>query len=328
MKIPNFVFFITALIINTLPALSQKTFNDTISGDSTRLIIHVLGHSSVFIEYDTLNVYIDPYATIYNFTGMPKADLILVTHGHSDHFDISAIDKIKQNSTLMIYPQVCASTNKYTGKDTIMSNGDTISISGLKIRAIPAYNLTKTQHPKGVGNGYVIKTGNKQIYFAGDTEKVPEMTGLKNIDFAFVGYSQPYNMTADSILAFCKTVKPRFLIPYHYDSNDPTVLLNLMKSFPETIVLTDQASVPSALKTIPVTSDIKLYPNPVDEYLTINIFEEINYEITDLKGQMMMKGITNSNAIINTSELKSGVYFLKTGNSEKVKILKFIKVRH
>jgi L-ascorbate metabolism protein UlaG (beta-lactamase superfamily) len=302
--------------------------HDTISVKPEKFIIHVLGHSSVFIEYDSLNLYIDPYNTIYNFTGMPKANLIFVTHGHADHFDITAIDKIKQTSTLMVYPQVCAGTNKYTGNDTVLINGDSINIKGIGIKAVPAYNLTKTQHPKGVGNGYVINIGNKKLYFAGDTEKVPEMSNLKNIDFAFVGYSQPYNMTADSILSFCKLVKPKFLVPYHYDNNDPTALVNLMKTYPETTVLTDQASIPDGLISTETVSVIRIYPNPVKELLYINTDEAGTFNIFDINGKTQIEGIISNEKSVLVDALHEGNYLFKITNKGKEKVAKFIKKNH
>jgi L-ascorbate metabolism protein UlaG (beta-lactamase superfamily) len=303
----------------------QKAFNDTIQDSEKKFIIHVLGHSSVFIEFDTLNVYIDPYSKYHDFTGNPKADLFLITHGDADHFDISAINKVDQKQALMIYPQICATSHTYAGNDTIMNNGDSIHIMGLPIKAVPAYNLVAAKHPKGVGNGYVVQFGSKRIYFSGDTEKIPEMADLKDIDIAFLGLSQPYNMTAEMMVEVALLINPKVLIPYHYDYNDPSTLLELMKSHPEIEVLTgDEPSI--VVQFINESNNGLLYPNPARNVIYFKYLKR-NSEISiiDINGKLISAMKISNGDFIDIGQLPSGFYMMQIRLNEVNKTIGFVK---
>lgn len=326
MNSPVHIIILSVLLFSVSNITAQKDFNDTIIDPKGDIIIHVLGHSSVFIEYDTLKVYIDPYSKVHDFSEMPKASIIFITHEHSDHFDPTAIEKITQSSTWMVYTQTCESLNKYTGNDTIMANGDSINIFGLPVKATPAYNPEKTQHPKGVGNGYVIQFGNTRIYFAGDTEKIPEMADLMDIDVAFLPMSQPFNMTPEMLVESAILIQPGILIPYHYDDNSPSTLLELMKDYPEITVLTGEEDIPISDINNTDLSDILIYPNPVSNYFYIkNQRKELEISVYNVNSKLLYKKSVQENNPVNISNLPAGIYLIKGNFDKGKKYLKLIK---
>ena len=135
-----------------------------------------------------------------DFSKMPKADIILFTHDHGDHFDLKALEDLRSENTLVVLTKICAA--KY-GEGIVMKNEDVKIIQGLKIEGIPAYNIVNKRpsgfpyHLKGVGNGYIITFGDKRVYIAGDTEKIPEMKALSDIDVAFLPVRLPETIAAE-----------------------------------------------------------------------------------------------------------------------------------
>ena len=184
--------------------------------------ITAIKHASLRIQYDGLEIQIDPvaeYAPATDYSKFPKADVILVTHEHFDHFDRSAIATLtKDGSQIVANPAV----QKMLGFGVAMANGESrTTAKGIKIDAVPAYNTSpeRTQfHPKGRDNGYVLTIDGFRIYIAGDTEDIPEMEKLTDIDIAFLPCNQPYTMTPEQVAKAAKTIKPKVLFPYHYSS--------------------------------------------------------------------------------------------------------------
>lgn len=214
-------------------AMSQKTFEkDTIDTKKGKLVITFLGHGTLLFEYNNLVIHVDPVGRTADYTKMPKADLILVTHQHGDHLDAKAIGLIKKKDTKIILTQTCL---EKVPEGLVMKNGDIKEIKGLKIEAVPAYNLVHKRedgtpfHPKGEGNGYVITFGSKRVYVAGDTENIPEMAQLKNIDIAFLPMNLPYTMTPEMVAEAVKLFNPKILYPYHYGNTDVNELVKLLK---------------------------------------------------------------------------------------------------
>jgi len=117
----------------------------------------------------------------------------------------------------------------------VMKNGDTKSVDGLTVEAVPAYNIVSKRengqpyHPKGSGNGYIITFGDKRVYIAGDTENIPEMKGFKNIDIAFLPMNLPYTMTPERVADAANMIRPKVLYPYHTGETDIAKLAALMK---------------------------------------------------------------------------------------------------
>ena len=184
------------------------------------VVIAAIKHASLRIQYYGLEIQVDPvvkYAPETDYSKFPKADIILVTHEHFDHFDREAIAALKKNGT-----QVFANpaVQKMLGSGTALSNGESrVLARGIKLDAVPAYNTTsgRTQfHPRGRDNGYVLTIDGLRIYIAGDTEDIPEMSALKDIDIAFLPCNQPYTMTPEQVAKAARTIKPKVLFPYHY----------------------------------------------------------------------------------------------------------------
>jgi L-ascorbate metabolism protein UlaG (beta-lactamase superfamily) len=184
-----------------------------------------LFHASTLIEAGGKIIYLDP-AKPTKFTPLPKADLILVTDIHGDHMDTTSIAEISKAGTEILAPPAVVTT--VTAAKPI-ANGETRTWQGWTIEAIPAYNLTrgpapgKFFHDKGRGNGYVLTYGGKRFYFSGDTEGVPEMRALKNIDVAFVCMNLPYTMPPEEAADAVKAFHPKIVIPYHYRGSDLAV---------------------------------------------------------------------------------------------------------
>jgi L-ascorbate metabolism protein UlaG (beta-lactamase superfamily) len=167
---------------------------------------------------------------------MPKADIILFTHDHSDHFDLGALEALKVEDTLVVLTQTCAS--RY-GEGIIMRNEDVKIVQGLKIEGVPAYNIVQKRpsgfphHLKGIGNGYIITFGDKRVYIAGDTEKIPEMNELSDIDVAFLPVGPPHTMTVEMAVDAVKAIRPKIFYPYSYDDTDIGALVELLKGEPD-----------------------------------------------------------------------------------------------
>jgi len=184
-----------------------------------------LNHASTLIEAGGKIIYLDPAKPV-DFSGNPKADLILITDIHGDHMDPDAIKAISKTGTEILAPPAVLQTVT-AGK--AIANGETESWQDWTVQAIPAYNLKrgpasgKLFHDKGRGNGYVLTYGGKRFYFSGDTEGVPEMRALKNIDVAFVCMNLPYTMPPDEAAEAVKAFHPKIVIPYHYRGSDLAV---------------------------------------------------------------------------------------------------------
>src|ERR1700757_1149984 len=184
-----------------------------------------LNHASTLIEAGGKTIYLDPAKPV-KFDALPKADLLLITDIHGDHMDPDAIkDASKSDTEIFAAPAVVQTVT--TAKP--IANGESKTWQGWTIEAIPAYNIKrgpapgKLFHDKGRGNGYVLTYGGKRFYFSGDTEGIPEMRELKNIDVAFICMyerpTMPPEEAADAVLAF----HPKIVIPYHYGTSDPTI---------------------------------------------------------------------------------------------------------
>ena len=215
------------------PAYAQSFEKDVFKTSGGALTISFIGHGTLMMEFNGRVIHIDPVGNYADYSKLPKADIILITHEHGDHLDAGAIEKIKKESTEVVLTKV--SSEKYPG-GKVMNNGDSGTFAGIKIEAVPAYNIKNMRsegnpfHPKGVGNGYVIQFGDKKVYVAGDTENVPEMANLKDIDIAFLPMNLPYTMTPEMVSEAVKLFHPKVLYPYHFGNTKTDELINLMKN--------------------------------------------------------------------------------------------------
>lgn len=194
-----------------------------------KIEIEPLIHASMRIVYDGKEIEIDPVGTLgdrtTDYTKFPKADLILVTHEHHDHLDPEAIKNLTKSDTIVIANPNSA---QILGYGEVMKNGDHKEIDGITIEAVPAYNVSEDRlqfHPKGRDNGYVLTLGDMKIYIAGDTEVIPEMENLKDIDIAFLPCNLPYTMTPDQLIKAAEIIKPKVVYPYHYGTTDLSSLI-------------------------------------------------------------------------------------------------------
>jgi L-ascorbate metabolism protein UlaG (beta-lactamase superfamily) len=194
--------------------------------------MYFIGHGSLMFAVNNFIIYVDPVRSSGNYDKMPKADLILVTHEHGDHLDTTLIRTLRKTGTVMYANANSAASVPWA---QIMKQGDTRVVKPITVMAVPAYNIKnldpsgRPYHPKGVGNGYVLTFGNKKIYVAGDTENIPEMKELKNIDVAFLPMNLPYTMTPEMTADAARSFKPAVLYPYHYGKTDPEELVRLLK---------------------------------------------------------------------------------------------------
>lgn len=229
---------------------------DTFQSSAGQLALTLIGHGSLLFRAGDLVIHVDPWSEQADYEKLPKADLILITHEHHDHFDPPAIERLQEEHTVVVLTEICA---QHWGGGTIMRNGDVRIVQGVSIEAVPAYNIVHMRpsavhpgtalhperllweglcpgipyHPKGEGNGYVITFGDRRVYVAGDTENIPEMEALTGIDIAFLPMNTPYTMTPAMVASAARSFRPRILYPYHCGDTDPEELVELLRPFPE-----------------------------------------------------------------------------------------------
>ena len=206
--------------------------SDIIKTPEGDLVISFLGHASLMLSWNDKIIHVDPVSCEANYKMLPGADMILITHDHDDHMDLNAVQCVKTAATKIVgTPGV----EKHLHGIVVMENGETRVVDGLKIEAVAAYNIKHMRapgmpfHPKGIGNGYVVTLGDKRVYFAGDTENIPEMKELKDIDSAFLPMNLPYTMTPEMVADAARAFYPKILYPYHQGETDTAKLVGLLK---------------------------------------------------------------------------------------------------
>lgn len=211
---------------------SAKRFEtDSFETGKGKLVITFIGHGTLMLKAGNTVIHVDPVSGQADYTTLPKGDLILVTHEHGDHLDKKALALVTKPDSKTIVSQSCS--GKVESAE-VLTNGQEKSYGDIHIKAVPAYNIVNKHdgipyHPKGNGNGYVISYGGKRIYIAGDTENIPEMAELKNIDIAFLPMNLPYTMTPEMVAKGALSFMPAILYPYHMGDTDPKLLVDLLK---------------------------------------------------------------------------------------------------
>ncbi len=221
-----FLAAILSMLALSVGHAQKKYQEDVFKTSGGDLKITFVGHGTLMFAYGGKIIHVDPVSMYADYTTLPKADLILITHEHGDHLDLRAIQAISTTNTTLI---VSPGSAKAIPNAILMKNGDTKTIAGLQIEAVPAYNLEKPFHPKGNGNGFVLSFGDKRVYVAGDTENVPEIKALKNIDVAFLPMNLPFTMTPEQVADVAKAIRPKVLYPYHFGDTDTSRLVDLLK---------------------------------------------------------------------------------------------------
>ncbi len=210
---------------------AQQRPVETIRGSQGEIRITPIRHASLMLQMGEGVIHIDPWSQ-GNYAGLPKVDLILITDIHGDHMDPKAIAQVKKDGTKILAPPAVKQT--VTEAEAI-SNGESKTVEGIKIEAVPMYNLERgpgpgaRYHDKGRGNGYIVTLGGKRLYFSGDTECVPEIKALKDIDVAFLTMNLPFTMPPEEAAACVKAFRPKIVYPYHYRGSDLKVFESALK---------------------------------------------------------------------------------------------------
>lgn len=218
--------------------MSTPVFNQNVP-DTDRIATSVgdvemffVGHGSLMFKVDNYVIHIDPVRSMGDYENLPKADLILVTHDHYDHLDMELLDDLRKPGTLLLSNQKSAEIVTWA---QAMKIGERKTVSDFNIEAVPAYNIKHERakgqpfHPKGIGIGFILSIGDKRFYIAGDTENIPEMKEMKNIDVAFLPMNLPYTMTPEMVADAATSFNPKILYPYHYGDTDTSKLQKLLK---------------------------------------------------------------------------------------------------
>lgn len=221
-KIMKHLIIIPALLAMSLTVFAQPELLPTMDGD---VKFTPLQHATLVLEWKGRTIYIDPYGGADRFASFARPDFVLITHAHGDHFNRETLASLDLSQAELIAPQAVVDDlgDIKFKKVTTMGNGGGAARNGIRIEAVPMYNLPEdetSRHKRGWGNGYVVTLGGKNFYFSGDTEDIVEMRILQNIDYAFVCMNLPYTMSveqaADAVLEF----KPKVVYPYHYRNPD------------------------------------------------------------------------------------------------------------
>jgi L-ascorbate metabolism protein UlaG (beta-lactamase superfamily) len=208
----------------------EKDVLTTSGGD---LEITFIGHASLMFAYGGKIIHVDPVTAEADYKALPKADLIVITHDHYDHLDCAAVEALRKPGMEVVAGVPCE--GKVAGA-VILKNGQSRKTMGIAIEAVPAYNILHMHspghpfHPKGEGNGYVFTFADKKVYVAGDTENIPEMAKLRDIDVAFLPMNLPYTMSPEMAADAALKFRPKVLYPYHYGDTDVAKLGALLKN--------------------------------------------------------------------------------------------------
>jgi L-ascorbate metabolism protein UlaG (beta-lactamase superfamily) len=211
---------------------------DVIQTSQGPLTTRPLFHGSVMLEFGGKVIHVDPWSQA-DYTGIPKADMILITHTHADHMDAAMIKMLRKESTIIVAPPAVTDTlNGAVGDTDAISNGEKKTFLGIEIEAVPMYNLAlgsapgKPYHHKGIGNGYVLNFGDTRVYFSGDTECTPEMKALKDVTVAFVAMNPPRTMPPAEAAACVAAFRPKIVYPYHYRGQKTQEFADALKNAP------------------------------------------------------------------------------------------------
>ncbi|MBA9077755.1 MBL fold metallo-hydrolase [Rufibacter quisquiliarum] len=215
-------YFVCLLLLLAGTAQAQQLAPaEKIETKKGTLTVQPILHASLALQWDNKTIYVDPTGGAKAFAGMTDPDLILITDIHGDHLDLKTLEALNTSKARIIAPQAVVNQlpESMKAKAVVLTNGEKTTQLSIPITAVPMYNLPETadsRHPKGRGNGYVLEMGGKRIYLSGDTEDIPEMRSLKDIDVAFVCMNLPYTMDINQAAAAVLAFKPNVVIPYHY----------------------------------------------------------------------------------------------------------------
>ncbi len=220
--------------INAQKSADNALTDKFVTEKGTEVLVCPIKHGSVRVKMADSWIYIDPVgkgiAPATDYSLLPPADVILITHNHGDHLDADAIAQLTKDNTL-IYAN--AASHELLGKGNAMAAGESVQLSnGVLLKAVPAYNTSKEHqkfHPQGRDNGYLLTVDGFTVYIAGDTEVIPEMENLGHVDVAFLPCNQPYTMTPEQLAQAARLIRPRVLYPYHCSNTDLSSLPSMLE---------------------------------------------------------------------------------------------------
>lgn len=206
-------------------ARAQMQEGDMFSTGAGDITVHPVSHASFVMETPAGVIYSDPVGDAASYSDLPAPDLILITHEHGDHYNAETLAALVGEDTVLITnPAVHGMLPEdLKAKASALANGESSEFNGVAIDAIPAYNTTeerKNFHPEGRDNGYVLSFDGFRVYISGDTEDIPEMRALENIDLAFLCMNLPFTMDVEQAASAVAEFKPKFVYPYHYRGRD------------------------------------------------------------------------------------------------------------
>jgi len=231
MKITLSILF--ALI--TLTSGDQDLTGDQLKTKNGNIILHPVQHGSLVIQWGEKIIYVDPYGGEEFYHELPAPDIILITDIHGDHLNKTTLAILDISKATFVVPKAVEEQleEKYKSNLRVLNNGEHLDLDDITISAIPMYNLPKdeeSRHTKGRGNGYILTIDEKLIYISGDTEDIPEMMALRNIDVAFICMNLPYTMDVAQAANAVLTFKPAIVYPYHYRGSGGLSDVNKFKS--------------------------------------------------------------------------------------------------
>ena len=224
-KKSRFILILLYLLLQVSLVNAQN--EDSQDSETNTIEIIPIEHATAVLKWNSITIYIDPIGGKEAFQSVGLPDLILITDIHGDHFSLKTLEELNTQKAKIVVPQAVADQmpDSFTPQIDVLDNGSSKERYGIQVEAIPMYNLREEAlkfHPKGRGNGYVLNMGGQRIYFSGDTEDIPEMRSLQNIDKAFVCMNLPYTMTVESAADAVLEFSPKEVYPYHYRGR-PTV---------------------------------------------------------------------------------------------------------
>lgn len=198
---------------------------DRIPTSQGDLVIHQINHATLALAWNRITIYVDPVGGASRFARLPRPDLVLLTDTHGDHLDNETLKAVVHDGTKIVAAPAAAKElpADLRPRTTSLANGESTSAEGIRVEAVPAYNVTADRlkyHSKGRGNGYLLTFGDKRLYLSGDTEDIPEMRALKKIDVAFVCMNLPYTMTVEQAASAVREFRPKIIYPYHCRGSD------------------------------------------------------------------------------------------------------------
>lgn len=204
---------------------SLRTPGSAIAITNSAVIIHPINHATLVMVSRERTIYVDPVGERPRFEGLPRPDLILVTDIHEDHLNTNTLAMLTRDTTVIVAPEAVAEKlpENLRIRTKVLTNGESHKLGGVTIEAVPMYNTTEDRlkfHEKGRGNGYVVTASEKRVYISGDTEDIPEMRQLKNIDAAFICMNLPFTMTVEQAASAVREFKPKLVCPYHCQGSD------------------------------------------------------------------------------------------------------------